>query len=95
MLLASTGAAIRGLAAELARQASLGASPGPARDPVVDAGLDALGVTLDGSVQSDLLVLAAYRNRLFRYPPPVRIIPADIRAAYGALDRLVERLQGV
>ena len=52
----------------------------------------AIGVTLDASDQSDLLVLAAYRNRLFRYPPPVRIVPAEIKAAYGALDRLVENL---
>jgi len=53
----------------------------------------AIPVTLDASDQSDLLVLAAYRNRLFRYPPPVRIVPAEIRTAYGALDRLVERLR--
>ena len=52
----------------------------------------AIGVTLDASDQSDLLVLAAYRNRLFRYPPPVRIVPGEIAAAYGALDRLVEGL---
>jgi hypothetical protein len=54
----------------------------------------AIGVTLDAADQSDLLVLAAYRNRLFRYPPPVRIVPSEIEDAYGALDRLVVRLQG-
>ena len=52
----------------------------------------AIGVTLDAPDQSDLLVLAAYRNRLFRYPPPVRIVPGEITAAWGALDRLVEGL---
>ncbi len=52
----------------------------------------AIGVTLDAADQSDLLVLAAYRNRLFRYPPPVRIVPAEISSAYGALVRLVDRL---
>ncbi len=51
-----------------------------------------IGVTLDAADQADLLVLAAYRNRLFRYPPPIRIVPAEITNAYGALVRLVEHL---
>lgn len=52
----------------------------------------AIGVSLDESEQADLLVLAAYRNRLFRYPPPVRIVPTEITSAFEALDRLVGRL---
>jgi hypothetical protein len=51
-----------------------------------------IGVTLDRSDQDDLLLLSAYRNRLFRYPPPVRVVPGDIVGAFGALDRLVESL---
>jgi hypothetical protein len=51
-----------------------------------------IGVTLTGSEQADLLLLSAYRNRLFRYPPPVRVVPGDILGAFGALDRLVQKL---
>jgi hypothetical protein len=51
-----------------------------------------IGVSLDRSDQDDLLLLSAYRNRLFRYPPPVRVVPGEILGAFGALDRLVERL---
>lgn len=53
---------------------------------------EAIGITLSAEEQAQLLLLAAYRNRLFRCPPPVRIVPADIRSAFHALDRLVERL---
>ena len=51
-----------------------------------------IGVTLTTGDQADLLLLAAYRNRLFRCPPPVQVVPADIQAALPVLDRLVERL---
>ena len=51
-----------------------------------------IGVTLDSAEQNDLLLLSAYRNRLFRYPPPVRVVPGDILRAFGALDRLMESL---
>jgi len=53
---------------------------------------ETIGVTLARQEQMDLLLLAAYRNRLFRCPPPVQIVPADIHAALPALDRLVEHL---
>jgi len=51
-----------------------------------------LGITLEGPARDHLLVLAAYRNRLFRSPPPVRVVPRDILDALGALEELVERL---
>lgn len=53
---------------------------------------EAVGITLAADDQARLLLLAAYRNRLFRCPPPVRIVPAEIRAAFAALERLVEGL---
>jgi len=39
-----------------------------------------------------LLLLAAYRNRLFRCPPPVRVVPGEILDALVTLDRLVAGL---
>ena len=53
---------------------------------------EAVGVTLSSAEQSQLLLLAAYRNRLFRCPPPVRVVPADIHHALPALEHLVRRL---
>ncbi|MEJ2548443.1 MAG: hypothetical protein P8125_11630 [Gemmatimonadota bacterium] len=53
---------------------------------------EAIGVTLDESDQADLLLLSAYRNRLFRYPPPVRVVPGEILDAFVTLDRLVAGL---
>lgn len=53
---------------------------------------EAIGVTLDADEQEKLLTLAAYRNRLFRTPPPVHVRPADVLGAYQALERLVSRL---
>jgi hypothetical protein len=52
----------------------------------------AIGMTLARADQEHLLLLSAYRNRLFRCPPPVRIVPADVLAALPVLDRLVEHL---
>ena len=54
---------------------------------------EATGVTLGADEQGQLLTLAAYRNRLFRTPPPVRVKPPEILAAFAALDRLVEGLE--
>lgn len=54
----------------------------------------AVGVALDESQREQLLLLAAYRNRIFRYPPPVRIVPGEILSAFAALESLVERLTG-
>jgi len=51
-----------------------------------------IGVTLEAGPRRNLLLLAAYRNRIFHYSPPIRIVPGDILAAYGDLVRLVEHL---
>jgi len=56
------------------------------------AAQEAIGVTLSGDEQGHLLLLAAYRNRLFRCPTPVRVVPGEIRPAFTALERLVEGL---
>ena len=53
---------------------------------------EALGITLDGEEREKLLLLAAYRNRIFRSPPPVRVVRGEIVAAFPALNRLVESL---
>lgn len=53
---------------------------------------EALGVTLDHSERERLLVLAAYRNRVFRSPPPLRLVPMEILDSFGALDRLKDAL---
>jgi hypothetical protein len=52
----------------------------------------ALGVTLGHQDRDRLLLLAAYRNRLFRYPPPIRIDSAEVLEAFGALRSLVDHL---
>ncbi len=52
----------------------------------------AIGITLSSDDQEQLLLLAAYRNRLFRCPPPVRVVPGEILSAYDRLERLVEGL---
>ncbi len=54
----------------------------------------AIGVTLEEGQRNDLLLLSAYRNRIFRYPPPLRIVPAEILEAFRALLDLVPRLEG-
>lgn len=53
---------------------------------------DAIGVTLTAQDQERLLLLAAYRNRLFRCPPPVRLVPGDILSAWESLQALVAGL---
>lgn len=44
-----------------------------------------LGISLDAGRRDELLKLEAYRNRIFRMPPPVRIVPAEIAEAFPAL----------
>jgi len=56
------------------------------------AAQEAIGVNLGAEDQRQLLLLAAYRNRLFRCPPPVRVVPAEIQSAFQNLDRLMEGL---
>jgi hypothetical protein len=52
----------------------------------------AVGVSLSLESQEQLLLLAAYRNRLFRSPPPVRVVPDQIQSAFPHLENLVEGL---
>lgn len=53
---------------------------------------EATGVTLSELDRDQLLLLAAYRNRIFRTPPPVRIVPGEILPAFASLERLAEQL---
>jgi len=53
---------------------------------------EALGLTLDRRKRDDLMLLAAYRNRLVRYPPPIRIDRSQVLRAFDALHALVEGL---
>lgn len=53
---------------------------------------EALKVTLTGEEQRDLLLLSAYRNRIFRAPPPVRVAPKEVLLAFGTLEAFMERL---
>jgi hypothetical protein len=54
---------------------------------------ETLGVELSEEDRDQLLVLAAYRNRIFRSPPPVRVVRAEILDAFPALNRLVDGLK--
>lgn len=56
------------------------------------AAVDVIGLSLARDEQEALLRLAAYRNRLFRCPPPVRVVPDEITTAVPALTRLIEHL---
>ena len=38
------------------------------------------------------MLLGAYRNRLFRLPPPVRIVPEEVVNAFPQLLDLAEHL---
>lgn len=53
---------------------------------------EALGVTLSQGEREQLLLLSAYRNRIFRAPPPVRVVTAEVLAAFEGLNRLVDAL---
>lgn len=52
----------------------------------------ALSLILGEEERAPLLVLAAYRNRVFRSPPPLRVVPMQILNALGSLDRLKDAL---
>ena len=56
---------------------------------------DAIPLTIDGETRDKLLLLAAYRNRIFRYPPPLRIVTGDVLDAFGALEKLVGSLKSL
>ncbi|MGD8698426.1 MAG: hypothetical protein PVJ43_03995 [Gemmatimonadales bacterium] len=53
---------------------------------------EAVGITLTAEDQEQLLLLAAYRNRLFRCPPPVRVVPGEILNAFDRLESLINGL---
>ncbi len=53
---------------------------------------EALGVVIAEAQRDDLLLLAAYRNRLFRHPPPIEVRPKAIRKAFESLERLLKAL---
>jgi hypothetical protein len=53
---------------------------------------EALGIVLDAERQGDLLALEAYRNRIFRAPPPVRIVASEITSAFPSLAWLYQTL---
>jgi len=50
------------------------------------------GLSLTGERREHLLQLAAYHNRIFRLPPPVRLKPAEVLNAYPALVALYDQL---
>ena len=52
----------------------------------------AIGVSLDEKQRDALMVIGAYRNRIFLLPPPVRIVADEVLGAFPALVDLVERL---
>ena len=54
---------------------------------------EAIGVTLDATERDQLLLLSAYRNRIFRYPPPIRVNTQDVLTAFESLERLVGGLK--
>lgn len=53
---------------------------------------ETLGIVLDETRRGELLTLEAYRNRIFRAPPPVRIVAAEIFAAFPSLAWFYESL---
>ncbi len=53
----------------------------------------AVGLTLERGERDKLLVLSAYRNRIFRDPPPVKIRPPMILDGYRVLEALMNRLR--
>jgi len=53
---------------------------------------EAVGLSVESAQRDQLMLLAAYRNRIFETPPPVRVNPAQITEAFPALRQLVDRL---
>lgn len=52
----------------------------------------ATGVSVDKNERDALMLIGAYRNRIFVLPPPVRIVPNEVLDAFPALVELVRRL---
>ena len=55
-------------------------------------GREACGAVLTPEARDKLVLLEAYRNRIFRVPPPVRIKTTEIRDAFPELEKLYEDL---
>ncbi len=53
---------------------------------------EAIGMTIEETQRDNLLLLSAYRNRVTRYPPPIRIEPHKIIDAFDSLVPVVEKL---
>jgi hypothetical protein len=51
------------------------------------------GIALSEEARHHLLLLLAYRNRIFRVQPPVKIVVPEILDAYPALVDLMGRLR--
>ena len=49
-------------------------------------------LTLDRPVRDQLMLLAAYRNRIFEQSPPVQVDPVAVLEAFPSLLGLVEQL---
>ena len=54
---------------------------------------EATGTTISPHVREKMLRLAAYRNRIFRLPPPVKVVTAEILDAFPELVDLYEKLE--
>lgn len=55
---------------------------------------EAAGLLLERPQRDQLMVLAAYRNRIFETPPPVQVEPARVAEAFPALEKLIRGLKG-
>ncbi len=52
----------------------------------------ATNLALDATQRDALMLIGAYRNRIFLLPPPVRIVPSEVLDAFPVLSELVEQL---
>ena len=52
----------------------------------------AAGISLDERDRDDLVLIGAYRNRIFRLPPPTTVVPEDIVSAFPTLEKVVRKL---
>jgi hypothetical protein len=53
-----------------------------------------IGFSLSEDERKPLMLIGAYRNRLFALPPPVRIVPSEVIGAFPSLAVLADRLIG-
>ncbi len=50
------------------------------------------GFSVDETQRKSLILIGAYRNRIFQTPPPVKVMPREVLDAYPVLVELVNRL---